>query len=237
MINENTLQSISLFASLPPQVITEITRHAKSHYYKKGTLIFDSHEANQSFVYVLKGWIKLFRESTDGAEVIVDILNEQHFAGENFLFNGEQETYSCEAISDVEIITIPTHILRQLVEENHQLTLNFFKYTLQKQQKLTIEMENLSIRNASQRLGCFLLRLCSLKKNKDIAIHLPYDKSLLASRLGMRAETFSRALSKICHDCGIQSDGDALHIPNASELIQYVCQYCSQTYPCKYIMG
>lgn len=230
------IPTIELFAKLPANVLEQFTKMAKVHYYKKGTEIFNSSASQKFFIYVLKGWVKISRDVVDGSEVILDILNNGHSIGEHFLLETESQPYHAEAISDLELFIIPIDFLRRLVNENHQFTLNLLNLTLQRQQKLTLEMEHLSIQSATQRIGCFLLRLCTIKKMGNTSFRLPYDKSLLASRLGMRAETFSRALAKICQECELKSDDDTLQINAIDKLVHYVCQHCSQTYPCKDIM-
>lgn|SRR3990167_509168 len=236
MLNISALPTKLPFENLPFDVMQKIAEHTKLSYYKKGTLIFNAYEANLHFIYLNKGWVKLFRNSNDGAEIIVDILHDNHYAGENFIFDKTTLLYEAEALSDIECLLIPIDCLKQIIKENHQFSLNLLTLSLQKQQKLTLEVEHLTIKNATERMGCFLLRLCTLKKSNDITIQLPYDKSLLASRLGMRAETFSRALNKICHACDIHINGDILHIQTLDKLIAFVCQKCSQTFPCRELM-
>lgn len=233
MIDINTLSSITLFEGSSEELLCKFASAAKLQYYKKGTLIFDQAEAGKYFIYSLHGWVKLSRSAADGSEVILDVFNDSHYAGESFIFEPNNEAYCVEAISDVELIVIPIDQLRLLTLENHALSLSLLKATLHKQNKLTMEVEHLSIKSATDRLGCFLLRLCTLKKPKDIVLKLPYDKTLLASRLGIRPETFSRALNKICKEYDIVTDGDTLKIKSMQDLANYVCAHCSQTFPCK----
>lgn len=230
------ISEIQLFHGLSDDILFQLKEIARIHYYKKGAIIFNSQQADIIFGYIIKGWIKLSRSIADGSEVIIDILNDKYFIGENFILENDSESFDAEAISDLELLVFPIKFLRELTNSNHQFSLNLLKWTMQKQHKLTFEMEHLSIKNAAQRIGCFLLRLCTLKKSENITLRLPYDKALLACRLGMRPETFSRALAKICSECEIKSEEEMLHIKSVKNIVQFVCQHCSQTYPCKDIM-
>lgn len=227
-------QLISLFSKAASESLEKLSQIAKRHFYKKGTLILNTKEAAHTFLYVMNGWIKVFRESAEGEEVIVDVLTNDHYCGEAFIFHPSlKDSYIAQAISDIEIFTIPMQALKQLVLSDQQISLNFLEASLKKQQELNMEIEHLSIQNAEQRIGCFFLRLCSLEEGKDVSFHLPYDKVLLASRLGMRAETFSRALAKLCERCHIEVKGDFIHIQNRDLLVKYICQHCSKTFPCE----
>ncbi len=233
MIDTNLLSSIELFQDLPQNVFAKLLQVAKVHYYKKGTLIFDETKASRYFIYSIKGWVKLCRSAADGTEIIIDVFNEKHYAGEIFLFNANSDSYRVEAISDLELLVISIEELNQFIVEHHSLSLALLKAALNKQNRLTMEVEHLSIKNAMQRLGCFLLRLCATQKNEGITIKLPYDKSLLASRLGIRPETFSRALNKVCDEYHIEMEGDILKFKSVNDLASHVCKFCSKTFPCK----
>jgi len=79
--------------------------------------------------------------------------------------------------------------------------------------------------NAAQKIGCFILRLANVT-HTSFEVILPYDKSLIASYLGMKGETFSRALNEL-KPLGITIKGNVLSVDNIQELIKYSCISCS----------
>ena len=95
------------------------------------------------------------------------------------------------------------------------------------------ELEHLVIQNAPQRIGCFLLRLTNQNETGPIKILLPYDKSLVAARLGMQPETFSRALMKLKDATGMEINGATILLSDIKQLIQFSCSACSSEFPCK----
>ena len=99
--------------------------------------------------------------------------------------------------------------------------------------QLDKEIEHRSIQNASQRIGCFLLRLADQSKKNNVIIHLPYDKALVASRLGMQPETFSRALAKLREKTGICIKGATIEMDNLDQLVSYSCSACTSKFPCE----
>ncbi|MCE3237752.1 MAG: hypothetical protein K0R24_733 [Gammaproteobacteria bacterium] len=231
------LQNVHLFSRASTISLQRLSYVLKQHSYKKGAVILDHYQSQQTFLYVIQGWVKLFKESSEGEEIILDVLTRNHYCGETFLFKfQEQDAYTAKSISDLEVFTLPMGLLKQVIISDHNLSLNFLKETLQKQNELNISLEHLSIQNAMQRIGCFLLRLRTERDvQKNIRLILPYDKTLLASRLGMRPETFSRALAKLTKQYGIQVNNEFVEIPQPFKLIHYVCQHCSQIFPCNLI--
>lgn len=81
------------------------------------------------------------------------------------------------------------------------------------------------------------MRLADSDSKGPVTIHLPYDKTLLAARLGMQPETFSRALAKLKEQTGIRVKGAVVELDNLEQLINYSCQVCSSEFPCKDVVS
>ncbi len=227
-MNTALFQSVSLFSGISPDSLHALSQLTKQQVFKKGEVILDFPHSSKTFLYVLKGWIKLFKESAEGEEIIVDVLTNTQHCGETFAFNeNPTDYYEAQSLSETEVLTLPIEGLKKLMFTDHALSINFLQAALQKQHTLNMNMEHMAIQNAAQRIGCYILRL-----RRTQASQLPYDKTLLALRLGMRPETFSRALHKLHEECEVQLEGDAIHILNMSKLINYVCKHCSKIYPC-----
>lgn len=227
-------KSIELFSQASPESLELLSNSAERVSYKKSSIILAQHQSSAVFLYLINGWIKLYKESAEGAEIVVDILSQENYCGESFLFEEKtEEVYTAQSISDVDIITVPIQFLKQLMLEDHSLSLSFLQAALQKQQQLNMQLEHLSIQTAAQRIGCFILRSCDNPISEEsVTLQLPYDKLILASRLGMRPETFSRALGALSEQCDLRIDGENICIPKISNLSQYVCQHCSKIFPC-----
>ena len=76
------------------------------------------------------------------------------------------------------------------------------------------------------------MRLEKEEKDGIVRIHLPYDKTLVAARLGMQPETFSRALSKLKKETGIRVQGAYIEMDSIDPLASYSCIACSSEFPC-----
>lgn len=225
----NTLFSPALETSFQ-----QLAHMAHWQCYKKGAMILDHRQSEHTFLYIVRGWIKLFKESADGQEIIVNLLTHDQYCGEEFLsYPSKQETYQAQSISDLDVLTFPIRALRSLIASDPQLAFSFLQSTLQKQQELNERIEHLSIQNAIQRIGCYLLRSCDDPKNPKTSTKLPYHKVLLASFLGMKPETFSRALKEMSKQYGLHVQGDVIHIPDVKKLVGFVCQHCSKVFPCQ----
>ena len=85
--------------------------------------------------------------------------------------------------------------------------------------------------SATQLVACFLQRLCVLYDFNPREFELPYSKTLIASRLGMELETFSRTLNKLKEN-GISVEGTRVMIHDLRRIEQFVCATCSVAEDC-----
>lgn len=231
MLSKQAISSIAIFKDLTTKQLTYLQKIAKIHHYKKGALFFNSSQFPKKFFYILTGAVKLFRESLDGSEVIISILDNRHYFAESFIFSTAETPYQAKTLVPTQLITLPIKGVKKIIYENSQIALMLLKDSFKVRQQLIQENEHLIIQTADQRIGYFLLKICNSKNKKNVQLRLPYEKNILASRLGMKAETFSRALLKLSKRCHIQLKGNLLFISNIEEIKLYVCQKCSQRFP------
>lgn len=227
------LRQVNLFTGLPESTLVHFAE--KSHVKEggKGKVLFIQGDESEWFYVVTRGWVKLFRETLEGSEAVIDVVTNGHAFGENAVFNGGKYSYSAEIIDPTRYIMLPTSLLEYHVEKQQRMAMNMLSGMARMQNIQSREIEHLNVQNAPQRIACFLLRLCPSDAQGTIRLNLPYDKLLIASRLGIKAETFSRALGKLKQDTNLKIDGSAVTIPSLSTLIEYTCTHCSQTFPCE----
>ena len=201
--------------------------------YNKAQILFLHGDKAERFYYVSSGWVKLFRETLDGTQAVVDILPTGHIFGETSIFENDQYPYSAEIIETSEVIALSLPQLKMEIENNNKLALSMLSSMARYRRQQDKEIEHLSLQNASQRIGCFLLRLANQNEKGAVTINLPYDKTLVASRLGMQPETFSRALSKLRDKTGLNIKGATIQVESLETLKDYSCSACSSEFPCK----
>ena len=81
------------------------------------------------------------------------------------------------------------------------------------------QSEQRQVQSTAQRVGAFLLRFCPPGPG-NATFELPFDKSLIARRLGMKAETFSRALARL-RGIGVETHGATVSVDDLDRLRAY----------------
>lgn len=231
--NHIFLKSSPLFSALSDEKIESLLEQANIIKCTKGRVLFLSDEPATHFYFLKFGWIKLFRETLDGAESIVDVLNDGHIFGESAMFSEDLYTYGAEAVEPSEVISLPLSMIKNELDTNLYFAKSFIRFLSDSRDNKEHEIEHRSLQTAPQRIGCFLLRLTDQKKKGPLTIHLPYDKTLVAKRLGMQPETFSRALTKLREETGIRIKGSTVEMDSITQLQEFTCSACSSGFPCR----
>ena len=227
------LSHLPIFSGLSSRSHGLITAQISHAAFTRGQTVFLQDDA-ADFVYIIRsGWVKLFRETIDGQEAIIDILTRGHIFGDTSFFNNNIYQYGAQTVEDLHVFRLPLSLFQTLIAEDSQFTFNLMNTMVRYRREQDMEVEHRSLQNASQRIGCFLLRLLPLNHHTGAqTIHIPYDKLLLAGRLGMKPETLSRGLSRLKEDLDLVVKGGTVHVPDVEQLANYTCSACTHNFPC-----
>lgn len=229
----SALQRTAIFQAMADKEAYGLFAASKKLELDKGSFLYHQEADADWFYLVLSGWVKVFRETLDGDEAVIELVGAGKFVGE--LAPLEDNVHSCNAsvAEKAVVLRLPTSLLNTAVQENHSVALAMLNEMARKRLENMKEVEGLKLQKADQRIGCFILRQCEGKPDGEHALKLPYCKSLIATQLGMKGETFSRALNKLRKSSGIDIAGSQVHVPEILDLSDLVCAGCSNEYPCK----
>lgn len=235
----DVLSRVPVFEGVSLDVLRALSKRAHPTMYEKGKLLFICGDEAEYYYIIQKGYVKLCKETLEGEQVVLDVLSAQDVFGHTALFDGDTYVCNAEVCESALIISLPLSELREALysDSTHTLSIGLLRTMISQNQKRERELEHRSTQSATQRIGCFLLRQSFLRKDGLLVIHLPYDKMLLAARLGMQPETFSRALSRLKKKTGIRVQGAFVYLERIEQLSSYVCPSCSGKFPCEDLEG
>lgn len=228
-----SLKDIVLFENCDQNFLRKLETHAHKRRHNKGKVLFFHGDEARSFFVITSGWVKLYRETTEGEQAIINVLPEKHILGETAIFNSNNYPYSAEIIKAAEIVSYPLAELKNEIQTNNNLAMAMLNSMAEYRRRLDREIEHRTLQNAAQRIGCFILRMAQQDDKTPTEVHIPYDKTIVAAHLGMKPETFSRALTKLKTKTGIKVTGSTIELNNLEQLSHYCCTVCSSTFPCE----
>jgi CRP-like cAMP-binding protein len=144
--------------------------------------------------------------------------------GETFaeaaMFLGARYPVSAEVVMPSRLLRVDGEMLRKRIREQPDLALSMLASTSHHLKALVEQIEQIKVLSAPQRVADFLVRLCQVREGA-CTIDLPYEKNLIASRLGMKPESLSRALAKL-RPLGVSVDRDRVSMVDVGLLVSFV---------------
>ena len=223
---EPFLRGLTFFSGLPESDMSAFCAALDIKDYPKGKHLFRQGDKADRLFVILQGWAKLYRGTAEGEEVIVALFTRGDIFGEAAIFDSADYPFSAEAAEDVRLVEIPAKILKERAKANPDIMARIMTSMSREMHKLQMENEHKVLMDAPQRVGCLLLQLSSGMIGTGGTFPFPYDKSLAAQRLGMKPETFSRALAQL-KPVGVTAKSAEITIDSFSNLIDYCCGHCT----------
>ena len=213
------LKHTAFFAKLKDSSIKDLFDNAYVKCYAKGNILFMQGDVAEAFYIVIDGWVKIFRNSEDGQEVVIAVFSNGDIFAEASIFGEGKYPVSAEVVEDAKLLVVPAKSFLNKLRNNPDLCIEMFAAMSRHLRFMVSQMEQIGSRSAPQRLANFICTLACIEGNKFIA-NLPHDKSLVAGRLGMQPETLSRSFSKL-KPFGVKVEGQKIIIDNLQELKEF----------------
>ncbi|MGI9385394.1 MAG: Crp/Fnr family transcriptional regulator [Methyloligellaceae bacterium] len=213
------VKSTPLFGAMPEAAVRDIVGNQGPRAYQKGQLLFQQGQHAAAFYVIFDGWVKIFRLTPDGEEAVVGVFNRGECFAEAAMFLGGQYPASAEVVSPARLLRVEGSALRRRIRQEPDLAFSMLASASRHLKLLVEQIEEIKIRSGPRRVADFLVRLCPCRDGACV-IDLPYEKALIANRLGMKPESFSRALAKL-RPLGVSVDRDHVAISNVDALFVY----------------
>jgi CRP-like cAMP-binding protein len=214
------VKSTPLFGAMPDEAVMRLVGNRGPKVYERGALLFQQGEPADAFYVILDGWVKISRISPDGDETIVGVFTKGETFAEAAMFLGGRYPVNAEIISPGRLVRVEADTFRRIVHEEPDLALAMLASCSRHLKFLVEQIEQIKLLSAPRRIADFLVGLCD-REEGSCTVSLPYEKSLIANRLGMKPESFSRALLKL-RALGVEVEREKVSIADASALANYV---------------
>ncbi len=180
--------------------ITELTQ------LPAGRILGRQGEVPAVLYILLDGQAALSATAADGADSVVDVVQPPtHFILAAAL-TGLPYLMSATTITPCRLLTIQAPALRSLIHTELDLATAMLGAVSRDYRAMVRQVRDLRLRSAAQRLGCYLLARITDEGAGTARFRLPFEKALLASRLGCRQDSLSRAFATL-RDYGVETHG------------------------------
>ena len=207
---------IAVFRGLKSETVEHIIAPATAVMLRPHEWIVRQDDPATAFFIVIDGWVKLFRITPSGDETVIHILTKGESFAEAVAFTGNRYPATAEAVTDARVARVPADHIVRCIRESPDIALAMIASTSQHLHHLVQQIEQLKAQSGVQRVAEFIASLSLAQKGK-CAIALPYDKVLIAARLGLTPESLSRAFAKL-RAVGVVIDSSQVVIKDIAKL-------------------
>lgn len=202
---------------LSQSIIQDLTEGSSIAAFRSGQIIALEGARAENIGIIVQGIIKVYRTLSKGDEIVIRMMSSGDVIFTEIGGEGErtfQETY--KTIRDTRLVWIEKSHFVNCMKSHPELSVALFSISQHQNQKLTNEITLVKWQYLPQRVAKYLLDL-SVQKAGRVILSLPYEKSVLASRLGVSPESLSRAFAKLS-PVGIEVDNMQVSIKDISRL-------------------
>lgn len=182
-------------SSMEESVTNEILAHLSPVKAKKDKVILSPDIVSPGLYLIGKGRVKVFRLNSNGKELILHLLKDGDCFGEKSAMDGAPQGDFVTATTETSLFLLPREKLHDLLQKHPKLYPSVLRSICRWMDHLNGVIESISLSSARERVSVFLKRLV-VEQESDL-VSLPHKKHEVALMLGLRPETFSRALAEI----------------------------------------
>jgi CRP/FNR family transcriptional regulator, dissimilatory nitrate respiration regulator len=216
------LRNLPLFRELDLAELEAIGAATTEQRVAAGAALFRRGDACNGIHVIVLGRVKLALLGPGGAEKVVEILGPGKSFGEPVMFAGKPHILYAEALADSLLLHIRKNAILEAVERKPAFARRMLNELSQRLCRMFADIEAYTLKNATERVTGYLLAALAEGPGpgQPGAVVLAASKSVLASRLNITREHFSRILHELSQAGLIRVSGRNIHILDPAGLRQ-----------------
>ena len=220
---EALLTHIPLFNSLAPEEISRTARSTREIHASKGDIHFHKGDPCTGFHLLVYGQVKLAFTSQQGNEKVVEILSPGQSFGEAIMFMDKPYIVFAQALTDSLLLHVSKQAVFDELQRDHALCRKMLAGMAMRLHQLMNDVESYSLHSGKERIIGYLLRELAEEDQHgiNVAVTLPTNKGVIASRLNLTQEHFSRILHELSEKGLIVVEGRNIHIQDFNRIRAY----------------
>jgi CRP/FNR family transcriptional regulator len=212
------LRQTALFEGLDDAHLHELVARGRRRRFDANQTVFLEGDRADGLYVVLRGRVKVFKLSPKGREQTLMIMGAGEPVGEVAVLSGEAYPASAEALEPSEAFYIPRQAFLDLVGREPEVAMRLLSALSARLRSFASLIEDLSLRDVSERLAAYLLSLASTGDDPEQTVDLDVSKSQLSAAVGTVPETLSRAFQQLARAGAVETSGRRVHIKDRALL-------------------
>ena len=203
------LRQIPLFSALDEPQLESVLKASRAIRLAAKTVLFEKGTPANHFFFLKSGQVKLYCLSEEGDEKVIEIIHPSQTFAEAIMFMPKRMyPVSAEAIKNSELCSFDMKQFREILENSKETCFRLLGTMGRQLHSKINDINNLTLHNATYRLVVYLLEQLPEDAMALSSIQLGATKVVIASRLSIQPETFSRILLRMSKQGLIEVHGN-----------------------------
>jgi CRP-like cAMP-binding protein len=214
------LANLPLFKELAAAEIDRLAGGTTELHVPRGEIVFQKGDPCVGFHVVVYGQVKLSFVTPHGSEKVVEIISQGFSFGEALMFMNKPYIVMAQALSDTLLLHVSKDVVFDGIDHDPGFARRMLAGLSRRVHALMTDVESYSMQSGTQRVIGYLLRQEADGSEGEArhAVILPTSKSIVASRLNLTPEHFSRILHELVDAGLVTVEGREVRILDAQKL-------------------
>jgi CRP-like cAMP-binding protein len=181
-------------------------------------MLFRQGQPAERFYFVQTGRVRLFRLAADGGEKVIELIGPGQTFAEAVMFMSEPAgsgrfPVCAAALEAAQLLAIDSRDFAAMLRESPETCFALLGDLSRRLHAMIAEIDSLTLHSAQGRVARWLLRgIDAAESGTGPTLRLSVSKSVLASRLSIQPETWSRITRRLMDQRVIRVDGELVEI-------------------------
>ena len=217
------LRNLPLFRELADEEIERVAAGTRELRVKRSDILFQKGDPSRGFHIVVYGQVKLMFITPQGDEKVIEIMGPGQSFGEAVMFMDKPYPVTAAVLVDSMLLHVAKDVVFEEIARDPVFARRMIAGLSRRLHHLITDVESYLMRSATQRVIGYLLRPDHEHDDSggQTSVTLPASKSVIASRLNITPEHFSRVLHELTEARLIEVAGRSVSILDAVKLSSF----------------
>jgi CRP/FNR family transcriptional regulator, transcriptional activator FtrB len=211
------LRALPVLAGIQESTFKRIIVPSFIQSFPQGTTLIEERAPSDFLFFLMQGRVAM-SAAWEGNDTIIEVLEPVTAFILAAVLSDRVSLQTATTLQPSRLLMVPASLVRDLMSEDSGFMRSVVCELADAYRRTVKELKNHKLRTSTERLANWLLDTAS--KNRGAAFSLPFEKRILAGRLGMTPENLSRAFATLSAH-GVSINGSFVEIQSADLLADF----------------
>jgi len=206
-----------LFGDLTDDEYDLINKARTERIYRRGETIVNENDPIDSFLYLRKGLIKLYKTDEHGKDHLISINKPGDFVSLLSIFSDQNSHYSIAALEETMVCDVQLEAIKQVIATNHKFAMRILNRMSHISDEVIVNRFEITRKQIKGRVAYILVFLAD-QIYRSHEFRMPITRRELGELISMTTENTIRTLSEFRKDDIIEMDGRMIKIKDYKRL-------------------